>query len=134
MDDLDAVYLKLTRSGIKKQDARFFIPPYEWYNRRIVEWAAQYGLQLFNFTPGTLTPADYTYPEMGKRFRDNKTIFQSILSFEEKDPSGLNGCLLLIHLGTDPRRKEKFYKELPRLIDSLRQKGYHFKRIDELIN
>lgn len=48
-------------------------------------------------------------------------------------PGKLNGNILLLHVGTDPRRKEKFYLELPAIIRLLRGKGYAIKRIDELI-
>ncbi|MEY2639927.1 MAG: hypothetical protein RIR90_1409, partial [Bacteroidota bacterium] len=46
---------------------------------------------------------------------------------------GLDGYILLIHVGTDPRRKEKFYHELPALIKTLRKKGYQIVPIDALL-
>ena len=87
-------------------------------------------LQLINFTPGTLSNADYTFPELNN-YRDSKQIYQSILNVENQ--KGLNGFILLLHFGTDPRRKDKFYMQLNDLIVLLKQKGYTFKRIDELL-
>jgi peptidoglycan/xylan/chitin deacetylase (PgdA/CDA1 family) len=46
---------------------------------------------------------------------------------------GLDGYILLIHVGTDPRRKEKLYHELPALIKTLRKKGYQIVPIDALL-
>lgn len=131
--DLKNSYKALRKLGIDKSGARYFLPPYEWYNETIASWTRDMGLQLVNFTPGTRSTADYTYPEMGKRYVDNQTVMESILDYEQKDVNGLNGFILLSHVGTDPRRREKFYDELPSLIRTLKSKGYQFVRIDELL-
>ncbi len=91
-------------------------------------------LKLINFTPGTRSTADYTYPEMGERYVSSDRIFQSILEYEKTDPNGLNGFILLIHIGTDPRRTDKFYAQLDRLIKGLKSKGYRFVRINKLLD
>lgn len=131
--DLTDSYAALAELGVDKKEARYFLPPYEWYNETIASWTRDMGLQLVNFTSGTRSAADYTYPEMGKRYVDNLTIMKSILDYEQKDENGLNGFILLIHVGTDLRRKGKFYDELPRLIHILKDKDYRFVRIDELL-
>ena len=46
---------------------------------------------------------------------------------------GLNGFILLVHIGTDPRRADKFYRYLPELIHELKADGYRFVKIDELL-
>ncbi|MEC3881499.1 polysaccharide deacetylase family protein [Parapedobacter sp. 10938] len=131
--DLNDSYDAMAAFGIDKKQARYFLPPYEWYNDIIAAWTRNMGLQLVNFTPGTRSTADYTYPEMGKRYVDNQAVMKSILAYEQKDENGLNGFILLSHIGTDPRRQEKFYQELPRLVRVLKSKGYQFVRIDELL-
>ncbi len=131
--DLEANYAKLAEYGITKHDARFFMPPYEWYNARIVEWAAEQGICLVNFTPGLRTAADYTYPEMGDRYVASDSLYGEVLAYAANHASGLNGFVILIHLGTDPRRTDKFYYQLPKLIDALMAKGYSFERIDKLV-
>ena len=83
------------------------------------------------FSPGTRSNADYTYPEMGPRYVDSRTIYRSIINFEKRSPSGLNGFILLVHIGTDPRRKDKFYYLLPRLVRELKGKGYEWVKINE---
>jgi len=131
--DLEANYEELTRWGIDKADAPFFLPPYEWYNRQIVEWANEQGVRLVNFTPGLRTAADYTYPEMDDRYRDSEALYEEVLAYERQQPNGLNGFMLLIHLGTDPRRKDKFYHRLPGLLKELTERGYVFEGIDKLV-
>ncbi|MBC7828276.1 MAG: polysaccharide deacetylase family protein [Chitinophagaceae bacterium] len=132
--DLRQSYKELDRFGISTRQAVYFLPPYEWYNDSIVSWTHQSGLQLVNFTPGTRSTADYTYPEMASRYVDSKSIYQSIIDHEKKSVAGLNGFILLVHIGTDPRRKDKFYRSLPRLIKELKNKGYQFVKINELLS
>jgi peptidoglycan/xylan/chitin deacetylase (PgdA/CDA1 family) len=90
------------------------------------------GLQLVNYTPGTLSHADYTTPDE-KNYRNSEMIYQSILDYEKKYSSGLNGFVLLMHIGTDAKRADKFYYHLPQLLQWLKEQGYQPVRIDELL-
>jgi endoglucanase len=132
-NDLDHSYDELKKFGITQEKASYFLPPYEWYNDSIVMWTAAHGLQLVNYSPGTRSTADYTYPEMENRYVASNDIFKSVMDYEKLSSSGLNGFILLMHIGTDPRRTDKFYNLLPKLIDDLRTKGYQWVRIDELL-
>jgi len=132
-DDLERSYYEMEKYGIKKNDARYFLPPYEWYNDSIAEWTSESGLQLINFTVGTRSNTDYTIPEMGNQYVDSRTIYNSIVSYDEKSPAGLNGFILLMHIGTHPDRTDKFYYYLPELVKKLKNLGYRFVRIDELL-
>lgn len=122
-EDIFKSYKVLREFGIT--NAPYFIPPYEHYNATISSWARQIGLQVINYTPGTLTNGDYTTPEM-KRYFSSKEILGRIWEYERTDPNGLNGHIMLIHFGTDPARTDKFYDKLPGLIRELRRKGYSF--------
>jgi peptidoglycan/xylan/chitin deacetylase (PgdA/CDA1 family) len=132
--DLKKNYRRMRDFNITKDEARYFLPPYEWYNASISKWTKDLGLELINFSPGTLSAADYTYPEMNERYRSSALIYQSVIDYEGKDPNGLNGFILLLHIGTDPRRTDKFYNRIEDLIRQLRNKGYRFVRIDTLLN
>jgi peptidoglycan/xylan/chitin deacetylase (PgdA/CDA1 family) len=132
-EDLAANYREMEKFGIAKTSAHYFLPPYEWYNATISAWTQAWGLQLVNYTPGTRSPADYTYPEMQARYVPSARIYQSILSYETSHAEGLNGFILLSHIGTDPRRTDKFYFRLEKLLLTLRDRGYRFIRIDELL-
>lgn len=131
--DLKRNYKRMAEFGIDKNEAKVFLPPYEWYNASVVKWTHELGLTLVNFTPGTLSTADYTYPDMGTRYRNSDTIFRSIMDYESNARIGMNGFILLVHIGTDPRRTDKFYDRLDQLLVTLMEKGYSFKRIDELV-
>jgi endoglucanase len=112
---------------------KYFLPPYEWYNDSIAAWTTDLGLQLVNYTPGTLSHADYTTPEE-KNYRASEVIYKSIIDYERSHIAGLNGFILLMHIGADPKRTDKFYNQLPRLLPYLKHKGYNFKTIDQLLH
>ncbi|RZJ53431.1 MAG: polysaccharide deacetylase family protein [Flavobacterium sp.] len=131
-DDLGKNYAAMKKYGIEKKEALFFLPPYEWYNDSIAAWTTQLGLQLINYSPGTISHADYTWPEL-KNYRSSQTIFSSIKNYEAKNSKGLNGFILLLHIGTDPRRSDKFLTQLPKLLKWLKEENYQFERIDELL-
>ncbi len=113
-------------------EKRYFIPPYEWWNKEVAGWLKEKNIQLFSFTPGTTSNADYTWPEMGKQYRSSDEILKKIYDFENSRKGGMNGVILLVHAGTDPRRKDKLYNRLPELIRYLKQKGYRFETIEQL--
>lgn len=130
--DLRGNYERMSGFGIKPSAAPFFLPPYEWYNDTISAWTQEAGFRLVNMTYGTRSHADYTTPEM-PNYITSRQIYQSILDYETTHKTGLNGFILLIHIGTDPARKDKFYLYLDELIDTFYGKGYELVRIDELI-
>ncbi len=130
--DVLANYAVMAEYGIRKEGAPYFIPPYEWYNREVAAWSEGLGLSLFNFTPGTSSNADYTTPDLPS-YLPSDVIYGRILGHEKKDPNGFNGFILLIHIGTDPKRTDKLYARLGELIDAIRARGYTFVRIDDLL-
>ncbi|HEY9174266.1 MAG TPA: hypothetical protein VI136_18445, partial [Verrucomicrobiae bacterium] len=123
------------RYGIERDSdypIRYFLPPYEHCNRQIADWTAEEGMTLINFTPGTRSNADYT-GEADKNFVSSQAIFDSILKKEREDPNGLNGFILLLHIGSGPGRADKFHTRFGELLDVLAAKGYQFVRVDELL-
>lgn len=130
-EDLMKNYQQLREAGIPYTDAPLFIPPYEHYNAEISAWTKSLGLQLMNFTTGTWTNADYTMPDM-KNYRSSKEIYDKVMAVEAKD--GLNGHIMLIHLGTDDKRTDKFYNGyLDKMIKTLKKKGYSFVPLREAV-
>lgn len=126
--DMMENYRFMAEAGIHATEAPLFIPPYEWYNEEVAGWAQGIGLKVVNFTPGTDSNADYTTPDM-KNYRSSKDIYNKIMKVEATE--GLNGHLLLIHLGTHPDRTDKLYNQLDKLIKTLKKKGYVFVPIRE---
>lgn len=130
--DLHNNYAEMQKFGIARKDAPYFLPPFEWYNQTISDWTSQKGLELINFTPGTGSNADYTTPSM-KNYQSSEAIFKRLRDYEAKDANGLNGFILLLHIGTDPERTDKFYQRLSELIEFLKAKNYQLVRIEQLL-
>lgn len=129
-EDLNNNYLAMEQIGLNIESPRYFMPPYEWYNQEISNWAATMGVQVVNFTPGTSSNADYTTPDM-KNYRSSQTIYNNIVAYEEQ--YGLNGFMLLIHIGTDPKRTDKLYNQLDQLIKEFKRRGYELSGIKTLL-
>ena len=130
--DLRENYLEMQDFGIQWADAPFFLPPFEWYNDTISAWTRSLGLQLVNYTPGTLSHADYTVPGTAA-YRSSQEIYQSILEYERDSPEGLNGFILLMHAGSVADRKDKFYHHLEPLLEELTSLGYAFVPLTQLL-
>ncbi|MEO8109037.1 MAG: glycoside hydrolase family 9 protein [Ginsengibacter sp.] len=131
-NDLINNYKEMESFGVQKSDAHFFLPPYEWFNDSIAAWTKEMGLQLINYTPGTLSNADYTTLS-DKNYRSSERIYQSIIDYDDKTSNGLNGFILLMHAGAGPKRTDKFYKRLPSLLALLKKENYKIVTIDELL-
>ena len=121
-------------AGLDLSRLHYFIPPFEWWNDSIALWSRQMGLRLANFTPGIKTNADYVYPGMGPAYYSSLALLDSLKSFEKKDPAGLNGTIILLHAGTDPRRTDKLYGRLRELIAYLKSRHYQLLTLDELLD
>ncbi len=130
-NDLIANYKTMKTFGIQTKEANYFLPPYEWCNREIVDRASKLGLTILNYTPGIGSNSDYTTPEQ-LNYNSSEKIMTKLKKFESSDKNGLNGTLLLIHLGTSPLRTDKLYNHLDELLEFFTGKGYHFCKITEL--
>ena len=109
----------------------YFIPPYEYFNADQVAWAQKMNVQLFNYSPGSGSNRDWA-PEGHKSFVPSQKIIDDILAYEKKDPQGLNGFILLLHVGSE--RKDKTYLLLEPLVVELKKRGYAFVPIDEMLH
>ncbi|MFA6438273.1 MAG: glycoside hydrolase family 9 protein [Bacteriovoracaceae bacterium] len=127
-EDLIGNYASMAKFGISPSAARFFLPPFEWHNQTIANWADEYGLTVINFSSGTSSNADYTTPEMSN-FLSSDSIVGRIFRYESLSTNGLNGFILLSHIGTHAHRTDKFYTQLGTIIGRLKEKGYTFKRL-----
>ena len=130
--DLERNYAALAGFGVSRDAARFFLPPSEWYTEEIAEWSRALGLTLICHTRGTRSTADYT-EEGTAQFVASQEILDSILRREREDPHGLNGFMLLLHVGAGPGRTDKFHHRFGELMDRLSARGYEFVRVDTLL-
>ncbi len=119
--------------GIDRAQARYYIPPYEHYTQEIADWTAAWGMVLINLTRGTRSHTDYMQ-DGDPKFVPATDIVKSILDHERTDPDGLNGFLLLMHIGSGPERtRDHLYNHLGGLMNELISRGYEFVRVDELL-
>ena len=120
---------ELEKFGIGADDARWFLPPYEYYNSDHVKWLENMGMKVMNLTPGTATAADYTTADM-PNYRSSQTLINTLLEFEKN--VGLNGAIILIHPGIESGRPDPLYHRLGEIIKTLKKRGYSFGTFSEL--
>jgi peptidoglycan/xylan/chitin deacetylase (PgdA/CDA1 family) len=130
--DLNDNFAAMRPFGIDRKNVIFFMPPYEWYNREIADWTESMGYTILNFTPGTRSNADYMADD-DKNYISSEAILSRIKEYESTDPNGLNGFVLLTHIGSGPKRTDKFHNKVDELMDWLKEKGYEPVRVDELL-
>ena len=124
--DLRQNVVELEKYGIDRSKVRYFLPPYEYYNREHVRWIEAEGQTVVNFTPGLRTAADYTTPDM-PNYKSSQELIDQLFAFEEEN--GLNGAIILIHPGTEAARIDKLYLRLGEIIQRLKKRGYAFERL-----
>ena len=132
-NDLRLNLLKIRHFSDEPLRLQYWLPAYEWYNQEIVEWSGELELALVNYTPGTRSNADYM-EESDPNFVSSQAIYESIVKKEREDPHGLNGFLLLMHIGAGPGHADKMHARFGELLDYLAAKGYQFVRVDELLD
>ncbi|GAB1417088.1 hypothetical protein MASR2M117_24940 [Paludibacter sp.] len=133
LNDLKENYLALKKLGISKEDAPFFNPPFELYTDSISIWCKSVGVYLVRSTPGTHANLDYTFPEMRENYFSSNEIYNNIMQIQQS--TGLNGYILQFNFGSNPARKDKFYKNhLAKLIGQLQNAGYEFVDLFTALN
>jgi peptidoglycan/xylan/chitin deacetylase (PgdA/CDA1 family) len=129
------IFRKLTGTDMPP----FWRAPYGEKNREICQWAQQAGylhigwkqarLWKHNFdtndwVPDPETPGYYTPQE----------TFEKFMTLADMQPYGMNGAIILMHLGTIRKKKEQqVHLVLGSIIDALRAKGYEFVPISVLL-
>jgi hypothetical protein len=87
---------------------------------------------LLNPTPGTLSLAVNILPGE-TNYVNSDSIFQDIMAKARQMPYGLNGYFLVIPTDPPAERADKFYMLIPLLLQDLKNEGYRFVRVDEML-
>lgn len=125
--DMRANLAELRRHGVNTDSVTWFVPPYEWIAaEQVTTLTDSLGLRVINPTPGIQTFRDYTTPD-DRAYRSSDWLLNQLYEFERDHT--LNGAFLIVHLGTDSARHDKFYRYLPSILDSLTTLGYSFERL-----
>lgn len=116
---------ELDKWDVDTASVKYYLPPFEWYNKRSVELVEEEGQRSINYTAGIRTAADYTTPDM-KSYKSSAELIDQLYQFEAE--KGLNGAIILIHPGTHPLRTDKLYMHLDSIITELKNRGYSFDK------
>ncbi|MDE5845367.1 MAG: polysaccharide deacetylase family protein [Muribaculaceae bacterium] len=123
--DMETAYRHLAEFGISRDNALYLVPSYEWYNNQHINAFKSVGLFPVNLSPGIETYRDYTTTDL-PYYTPSDEIWNQFL--ERESTHGVDGAIILIHLGTDSTRTDKFYRYLPAMLDTLTARGYSIVR------
>ncbi|MGA1823031.1 MAG: polysaccharide deacetylase family protein [bacterium] len=120
------------------QIAPFWRAPYGGHNLEIRKWAEELGYTHISWTCGrvlaeSLDTLDWVYDPNSDIYFSAKDIRDKLVSFGENLPHGANGGISLMHLSTGRPKNDRIHKQLPSIIEGLRNRGYTFKTIGELL-
>ena len=123
---------KLESYGLTKEQYCWLIPPYEVYDQKAVDVMKDMGYRLINPTSGFLTGMDWTSPG-ADNYHSTEMILENLWKYEQENT--FNGVVLLIHAMNYPDRTDvdRPYNHLGSIIDKLKEKGYTFKTMFDVI-
>jgi len=133
IEQVEKVFHKVTGKTMNK----FWRAPYGEVTPEQVGWARERGYTHIGWTTtktATLDTHDWVSDPTSKLFKTPDQIATKIMNFEKSDPNGLNGAIVLMHLGSERDAANMAHKALPTLFQHLEQKGYRLVPVTELIN
>lgn len=138
------IFKELGRTGraFEKVTGRRMAPlwraPYGERNREICRWAQEAGYLHVGWRQGrtwmdNLDSNDWVPNEGDPGYHSPREVLRKIMAAARREPYGINGGIVLMHLGTlRKRRSERVHLAVGTLIDSLRDLGYSFTTVGEL--
>jgi peptidoglycan/xylan/chitin deacetylase (PgdA/CDA1 family) len=117
--------------------APFWRAPYGEHNAEIRQWAAELGYRHVGWTRGrswqeSMDTMDWVADTTSKAYHTSEEILSHLMKMADEETNGINGGIILTHLGSHRRDGDHFYTVLPRLISGLREKNYALVKISEL--
>ncbi|HEY7678857.1 MAG TPA: polysaccharide deacetylase family protein, partial [Candidatus Methylomirabilis sp.] len=117
--------------------APFWRAPYGEHNGEIRAWAAEAGYRHVGWTRDPagredLDSRDWVADPTSNIYRSSREIRDRILGFGQGNGHGLNGGIVLMHLGTG-RRTDPAHARLPEILDGLAARGYRLVPVSELL-
>lgn len=132
--------LKETEEAFKEATGREMAPlwraPYGEVNADIRSWAFSEGYLHVGWTYDhgsrqSLDTLDWVYDRSSGYYLSSDEIKDRIVSFGS-DGDGIGGGIILMHLGTE-RQTDRAAGVLGEMVDELREMGYRFVKVSELI-
>jgi peptidoglycan/xylan/chitin deacetylase (PgdA/CDA1 family) len=121
----DSLYYALTGDHMMP----YWRAPFGETNREILFWAAELGFRHIGWS-SKCDSWDWVEDKNSQLYRSAVEIKDYFLNMEEE--KGLNGKIILMHLGSE-RTDDYAYQSLPGLIQELKNRGYQFKRVSQLL-
>lgn len=103
--------------------------PYGAYNAEVLQLAKDAGYTHVHWTDDT---RDWVAERNNTLYLTAEQIKQRILSMDKR-PEGANGGIILMHLGSERLDGDQPYRYLAEIIDTMRNKGYQFVRVSQLL-
>jgi peptidoglycan/xylan/chitin deacetylase (PgdA/CDA1 family) len=118
--------------------APYWRAPYGEHNAEIRAWAAEAGYRHISWTRGAgtaedLDTRDWVADRSSRIYRSRDEIAARILEFGQERREGLNGGIVLMHLGTR-RQTDRPHEGLPHLLKTLQNQGYRVVTVSELLD
>lgn len=131
---------------------KYYRLPYGGFDPLVIQTFGRLGYthHIFwsNNSEGSLDIPDFVYkkfiykkdPQTGKtrivpnpNYKTKAETLDFLYRWEKADKNGMNGAIILMHLGS-PRQSEKLIYILPDFIQEMLSKGYSFVTVPEIIN
>lgn len=112
--------------------------PYGEYNRELCRWAWEAGYLHISWRQGRtwllgLDSNDWVPDSTTPGFHTPEAFFDKVVHLARLQPDGINGGIILMHLGTERRDPTmQVHRVLGNLIDTLRTEGYRFVTVPEM--
>lgn len=110
--------------------------PYGEHNAELRRWAAALGYTHVGWTVEsgwTLDTMDWVDDPVHPMYRPASAIVRDILALAERPPYGINGGIVLMHLGSRRPAGDRMVDVLPELVRGLRQRGYSLVNVSTLL-
>jgi peptidoglycan/xylan/chitin deacetylase (PgdA/CDA1 family) len=125
------------RSLTGKPMVPFWRAPFGEHNEEIRAWAAEAGYRHISWTRGAgtaedLDTRDWVADRSSHIYRSRQEIAARLVALGNRQPEGLNGGIVLMHLGTH-RRTDRPHESLPEILKGLQDQGYRLVTVSELL-
>lgn len=119
-----------------KSMSRYWRAPYGEHNYQIRLWAAELGYRQIGWTRDrrlklSLDTMDWVADENSPLYQNPQDILNNILKFEAQSEFGMNGGIVLMHLGS-LREADYPFEVIDTIIDELKSRGYVFVSIPQM--
>ncbi|HEX9935303.1 MAG TPA: polysaccharide deacetylase family protein [bacterium] len=135
------IELAKTAALFKKTTGKDMAPlwraPFGEINAEIRRWAAEAGYRHVGWTAGrgsdeNMDTMDWVSDRNSKAYRSADEIAAKILESSKMGSPGINGAVILMHLGTE-RRDDFPHKRLPDILDGLKNNGYRAVKVSDML-